>query len=179
MDRSEYPRVTEIVRPYGPDFSHVSDLDFYADRGDRVHHACSTIARGLFAPIDRDITGYIASFRRFFATVDRIFVIEQRLHSGKWKFTGQPDLVCTLKHDPRVIIVDYKSAVSYHRVWDLQTGGYKVLVEENYDLKVERWGTLRLRQDGSRPLFKDAGAGSVVAFLGLLQAHHYMHGIAA
>jgi len=180
VSREDYTRVTSILEPYGPDFSQVRDIDFYADRGSRVHYVCSMIARGLFAPVDKDIRGYVDSFNRFFDTVDKVLLIEERLYSDKWMVSGQPDLVCTLKYDPRIIIPDYKSALAYHRVWDVQISGYKVLYEENYPgQEVKRWGSLRLRKDGSVPKFRDADPGGVLAFYGAVNIHHFMHKIAA
>jgi hypothetical protein len=177
MDRDNYSRVTSVLSQYGPDFSMVANLDYYADRGTRVHDACMDISLGKWTPIDKDIRGYVDSFKRWFENVDEVVLAEERLYSDIFKISGQPDLICRLKNDKRIVLVDYKSPLSYHRVWSVQTGGYVLLVEEDRGIKVDRWGTLRLRKDGGIPLWNESPPDSIMAFISAIRIHNYMNAV--
>ena len=169
--------VTQITKPYGPDFSHVKDLEYYQEQGQQIHAFCKAYAKRLWFPFHSDyIDGYLDSFRRWFDLVDKVLLTEEYLESSLWGFCGTVDVVCTLKHDERIVLVDYKSPLAYNRSWDLQTAGYKILYEEKHNDKVERWGSLRLREDGGVAIFNEARPESVRAFLGALEAQKYMEG---
>jgi hypothetical protein len=188
--------VTQITKPYGPDFQYVKDIEYYQERGQLLHAICAAHAKGKWYPgYPDDLGGYLDSFRRWFELVDKVLLTEEYLESSLWGFCGTPDLVCTLKNDDRIVLVDYKSPLAYNRSWDLQTAGYKILVDEwlskrfigeitysgtvGIDVKlpnVERWGSLRLREDGGVAIFNEARPESVRAFLGALEAQKYMEG---
>jgi hypothetical protein len=193
--------VTQITKPYGTDFSHVKDLEYYQERGQKIHAICAAHAKGEWCPWSSDnrgqqqgIGGYVDSFRRWFELVDKVLLTEEYLESSLWGFCGKVDIVCTLKNDDRLVVPDYKSPLAYHRSWDLQTAGYKILVDEwlakykcndiglavvskyNQVPAAMRWGSLRLREDGGVAIFNEARPESVRAFLGALEAQKYMEG---
>lgn len=187
--------VTQITKPYGPDFSHVKDLEYYQERGQRIHAICDSYVSGRWIPSYPDeIKGYIDSFWRWFDLVDKVLLTETYLESSLWGFCGTVDIVCALKNDDRIVVPDYKSPLAYHRSWDLQTAGYKILVDEwlaryklnDVDLAVVskynqvpaamRWGSLRLREDGGVAIFNEAPPESVRTFLCALDVQKYMEG---
>lgn len=170
------PSVTTIIKPWGPDFSHVKDLDFYAARGTALHSACTAHVQGLWCPVDDGIKGYFDSFLRWYELVDDVIMVQRRLISKVWGYTGEPDIVVTLKNDPRLVLADFKSPLAYSRGWSLQTAGYVVLFEENVTdgIKIDRWGSLRLREDGGVAIFNEADPGSKAAFLCALRVYKYM-----
>jgi hypothetical protein len=171
------PSVTEILKPWGPDFSQVPNIEYYQDRGDRLHNLCTGHALGIWVVPEEDIEGYFNSFRRWFDLVDEVFLAETRLTSNTWGFTGRPDLVVRFNNDPRLIVADLKSPLAYHKVWALQTSGYKILFEENFPgLEIERWGSLRLRKDGGVAIFNEATQEDVRAFIAATIIHKHMKG---
>lgn len=172
------PSVTEIIKPWGPDFSHVKDLEYYSERGTMLHSACTAHVLGTWCPVDASIQGFFDSFLRWFDLVDIVFLVQKRLQSSVWGYTGEPDIVVALKNDRKLLLADFKSPLAYHRAWAMQTGGYKVLYDENDTSgpKIDRWGSLRLREDGGVAIFNEAPEDSVAAFLSALRVYKFMKG---
>lgn len=174
-------RVTEILSCYA-DFGDVRPeiLAAAAERGSKVHAACTAYARGLFVPrLDQELIGYFDSFQRWFdGAVESVVFTEERFTNDLWGFTGQPDLGCIIKGDELLNIWDYKTPYSAVLYWRCQLAAYKFLVENDKlnPRKVGRIGTVRLRRDGGKALLDEVTdqVPALNAFMGALQAYRYL-----
>jgi len=121
-----------------------------AVRGSRVHDALADEMNGDFVIVDEEIKGYVDAGRAFLKMVDETILIEQRLISDLHQFTGQVDLVCLIKGDTRLTLVDWKTATVVQKSWGLQLAAYKHLVDaNNFNLKIGRLMTVRLKKNGT------------------------------
>jgi len=176
------PRVTEILKPYGPDFTQVPPhiLELGQERGTRVDAWCSGYALGQYMlPPEPFIEGYCRSFSEWFdRNVESVWLCKKRLTSKTWGFTGEPDMGVVYKHEGKNVLIDLKTPLGLQPVWDGQLSAYEILIEEELGIKVDRSGSLRLRPDGSPALFHEVreGAECKKAFLHALMAHKYFKG---
>jgi hypothetical protein len=140
-----YVRVTQVLKPFTP-FEHMDpdsrfacNVKAAADRGRRVHELCEAHALGLFVEeCDADCKNYFHSFRRWFdEMVCHTYVTEQRLNSEDMRLSGAVDMVCQLKGDDYLTLVDIKTPQSDSKTWQLQTAAYKLLLKEA-GIKVHR-----------------------------------------
>lgn len=147
-----YPSVTQVLSPWC-DFSRVNPtvLAAAADRGNKVHLACSNYASGFMVPPLADgEQGYYDSFRRWFdSTIEETITVEHEYRCEVYKFMGHPDLVCRLKGDSRVCVVDYKTPLTTKPSWKLQLAAYAHLT------KAERCFTLRLSPYGKHGIIDE------------------------
>jgi hypothetical protein len=143
-------------------------LEAAAERGTRVHKACASIARGLWAPRPADIAGYLLSYDQWINLIDkdRPMWIEEEFISKAWGFVGLPAFVGFYHGDPGL-----------QRAWKAQLAAYSILVEEKTGFKVSRCGSLRLNPEGGRPIFDELSGKERIrateAFIGALTAHKY------
>lgn len=143
--------VTQCFSPY-IDWSHISPsvLEKAADRGNRVHRALADEANGEFVIVDDDIKGYVEAGRKFLAMAAEILMVEQRLISDLYKFTGQVDLVCQMRGETDISLVDFKTSSVVSKSWGLQLSAYKNLVDaNNYQYNIKRLMSVRLKKDGN------------------------------
>lgn len=176
----EQPSVTEILAPYC-DFSGVPAhvLDHAAKRGTAVHKVCEAIATGLWAPpLDEDETPYVESFKSWFrTTVDEVIACEVELVHPDYNFKGHPDLICRIKGDTALAVVDYKTPQAAQKSWKLQLAAYRQLCLANgYD--VQRRFCLRLRKHGGAPIVDESIDHAVEwnLFLNARSLFQYFHG---
>lgn len=150
------PTVTQILGKYA-DFSHVPEavLESACIRGSAVHLACTNMAQGVWSPVPTEYRGYVTSFSRWFHQyVDRVYLIEERLTDEANQFTGQPDLVCTLKGSSALVLVDLKTSAAPQPLWAVQLSTYLALCEKR-GLDVTRCFSLRLKGDGTTPSIRE------------------------
>lgn len=173
------PSVTKILSPW-QDFSKVPPevLANAADRGVRVHQACSTLIQGLwFSEPPEDIYGYVESFANWVDTADPICVAaEVELVDISLGFCGHPDLICLI--GPDVIVIDLKTPASPAASWRLQLAAYHHLANIN-GYAVNRTATLRLSKDGKPAKFDEFTATTntdFAVFLNCLSAYRYFKG---
>jgi hypothetical protein len=142
--------VTTILAPFA-DFSGIREdvLENAARRGTEVHRICAALVMGLWVPkVPEDCGGYVQSFRRWLPLVKDAALVEGELQDRERGYCGHPDLVVTIKGDPRPAVIDLKTPQSFSRSWRLQVAAYRNLCRVNgYDVK--RCMTLRLKKDGS------------------------------
>lgn len=83
--------------------------------------------------------------------IDKVIMVEERLISKASGFCGKPDLVCVLKGDEKLTLVDWKTSVAPSKTWPLQVAAYRHLA--NYDKKIVTYRGLcvRLNKDGKMP----------------------------
>lgn len=129
--RSGFVRVTDVLSPF-TNFDCVDKdvLNLACDRGTRVHQYCQSYILNIFIDeVDEDCKPYFDSFVRWFDEyVDLVLGVEIRLYHQQLKFTGQVDLICRIKGDKSLTIVDFKTPTSHSRTWALQTAAYLELV---------------------------------------------------
>lgn len=147
-----YVRVTEVLSPYN-DFSKVPPqrLEEAKIRGTVVHDFCELYALDLLIePIPFEYKLYFDSFVAWFETyVDYVINAEERIYHPIYKFCGKYDLLCKLKGDDRIVLVDYKTPFNHHKAWQLQSAAYYILLQEVRKINVERRLTLRLNGVGN------------------------------
>ncbi len=147
------PSVTTVLSPWS-DFTKVPPdvLTRAAERGTRVHLACSNYVSGFMVPnMTADEQPYFNSFKRWFdATVDETISVEQEYRCDIHKFIGHPDIVCVLKGDSRICVVDLKTPRTTSPSWRLQLAAYAWLT------KAHRCFSLRLSPEGKRALVDEA-----------------------
>jgi hypothetical protein len=142
--------VTQCFSPF-ISWDHISPevLQKAAARGQRVHDAIADELNGEFAIIDDDIRGYMDGARRFLENVEAVSLVEERLVSDVYGFTGQIDLLCRVKGDEFNTLVDFKTSSIVSKSWPLQVAAYRHLVEANNYGKVGRSLIVQLKKDGT------------------------------
>jgi len=156
-----YLRVTTVLSPF-VSFDHIRPdvLANAADRGTRVHKFCEayTKARMLHAhnfvidTADDDCKPYLSSFVAWYeSVVDCVIYNELRLNCPKIKVSGQFDLLCRLKGDDSLVIIDFKTPQQSAISWQLQTAAYRYLLRSVKGEEATRRISLILDKEGGMP----------------------------
>jgi hypothetical protein len=136
-----YTRVTSVLKPY-TDFSMIDPLVLArkADLGKRVHNYCESYSLGLFVEdVDSDCKNFVDAFKKWFDdSVHQVLYTETRINSPTYLLTGQFDMICVLKYDTQLTLVDYKTPDNSSPTWQLQTAAYQMLADEELGIKVDR-----------------------------------------
>ena len=151
------PSVTRALNPFA-DFSGIPPavLAHAAERGTKVHAICAALAQGLWAPdIPEECAGYVESFQGWFESrVEAVAGCEIELVDEAIGFEGHPDLICRLKGDERLTLVDLKTPATKNRLWVAQLAAYRHLARlAGFD--IDRVGSLRLKKNGAPPIFDE------------------------
>ena len=150
---SQLPSVTQALQPF-MDFSKVPPdvLQSAADRGSEVHSICACIAKKLWVvEVPDNCAGYVRSFQGWFGSmVEEVILAEERLYDHARRFHGMPDLICRIKGDSGLSLVDYKTGASVMPTWEVQVAAYRHLAILNGH-PVNRILSLRLSKDGKPP----------------------------
>jgi hypothetical protein len=175
--RHRWPSVTQVLSVFS-DFSSIDPrvLQAAAERGTEVHKICSAIATGLHVPaIPEDLQGYVASFRQWFNNVEEVLLVETRLEDQVFMFHGTSDLVVRLRGDSAPRLIDLKTPASLGKLWAAQIAAYSRLFYVHTGQECQHSGTLRLRRDGTAPIFDECrhGASDLQAFLCALGAYRH------
>ena len=171
------PSVTQVIGVYA-DFSRVPAdvLDAACARGTEVHRLCAAIAAGAWVPgAPEDLAGYVQSFRRWFDFVEQVHVLEERFTDHRFGFTGQPDLIVTMRGDSAPSLVDLKTPATSQRAWRVQLAAYRHLARLA-GFPVERTFSLRLKRDGGPAIVDEYrnSATDFAAFSAALTAYRYI-----
>lgn len=172
------PSVTSILQPWA-DFSGIAPdvLENAARRGTAVHRICGCITQGLWFPeIPEDCTGFVESFRSWFPVVEEVVLSEGELADTALGYCGHPDLICRIRGDRTLALIDFKTPASKNPLWRAQLAAYKRLAVVN-GYEVARVGSLRLKKDGGRPIFDEYtdSATDLAGFVAALNAHRYFN----
>jgi hypothetical protein len=172
------PTVTRILALWA-DFSGVAPdvLENAARRGTAVHRVCGCLAQGLWFPEPQeDCAGYVESFLTWFPVVESVILSEGELVDKALGYRGHPDLICRIRGDKALALVDFKTPATKSPLWRAQLAAYKRLAEIG-GYPVKRVGTLRLKKDGSRPIFDEYtdSATDLAGFVAALNAHRYFN----
>lgn len=183
-----YLRVTSILSPF-VSFDGIDPkvLKKAADRGTRVHSLCEsyTKAKPLHAhdfvieSAEDDCKPYLKSFVKWFdAVVDEVLYNELRINCPKLKISGQMDLLCKLKGDDSLVIVDIKTPQQSAISWQLQTAAYYHLLSSVEGIKAARRVSLILDRNGNdaRICEYTEHDKDVKLFLNALELYRFFHG---
>lgn len=150
-----YPRVTEVLRPF-TSYEHVpSDiLARAAARGTAVHALCAGIAKGAWIPenmIAQDYIGYVKSFNMWMETqVKEIIIVEKRYTHEAAKYTGQVDMVVILQGKNGLSLVDLKTSTKPQKTYPVQMSAYERLLLSQ-GIQVDGSYIVYLQKDGEFP----------------------------
>lgn len=124
------------------------------DRGSAVHEACFAHLAGSYViPLRPAWNGYFDSFRRWCDNVKPQAVIaEERLVDDAIGFCGQPDFVGHCGIRAGCGLIDWKTSLAIEKWFRLQGAAYRHLSELR-GVDTVWGGNLRLKADGSSPLF--------------------------
>jgi hypothetical protein len=176
--RDGIPSVTEVLGVFS-DFTRIRPdvLAHAAERGTIVHEACAAIASDLWSlGVPPDCAGYVKSFERWFDLVKEVHLVEAELAHPVYGYMGHLDLCVTLKGDETPRVIDLKTPVTKGATWEAQVAAYEGLVAANKpDIQPQRSGSLRLKPDGSFPIFtqNEPNPRAMQAFLNALAAYRY------
>lgn len=144
--------VTQALSPFA-DFSQVPPnvLEEAKLRGTLAHNLFASYALGLWIPaIPENCIGFFDSFRRWFDdTVEEVIAVEKRIIHPTYHFTGQLDLLCQIRGDSGLMLLDNKTPLALYKSWQVQCAAYKKLADLEYP-NITRTGSLRLSRDGKR-----------------------------
>lgn len=176
----EYPRVTEILRPY-IDYTNVPPqvLQNAAERGKKVHSLCAEIAKDQWIPdnvIDDSLVGYIQSFRQWSDSfVSKYQVIEKRYIHTELAYSGQVDFVLLDKAGDRYL-VDLKTSAHPQKTYSLQLAAYRNLLDFYY-LPVKGCILVYLDKGGKEPkvTVMTESDRELGIFISALNCWHYFH----
>ena len=172
------PSVTSIIGPWA-DFSGIKPevLAHASERGTKVHGACAALAMGLWVPpVDEELAPFIWSFQKWFPVVEQVVAVELELVDEALGFCGHPDIICRIRGDKGLALIDFKTPASKSPLWRAQLAAYKHLARKaGHD--VQRVGSLRLKRDGSMPIFDEYrdSATDLAGFIAALNAHRYFN----
>lgn len=148
-----YISVTEVLQPYSK--LHMLDPNVVAraaDRGSRAHKWCTMYALHLlFTDVDEDCKGYVEAFKPWCDNyLDKIILEPVRINSPEHRLSGEFDLFAKLKGSDSTVLIDIKTPASESPSWQLQTAGYKLLLEEEKGVMVDRRLILQLPKHGGK-----------------------------
>lgn len=130
----------------------------HAYRGSAVHLALRNHLLGIWqTPIHERFQGFFDSGRRWAdSNIEKVLLVEDgnktRMSDPCHRYSGQPDLICTLKHNPKPGITDWKTSKAFSVVWAGQCAGYWNLAKINGFPDVDWACTVRLREDGRKAI---------------------------
>ncbi len=161
------PSVTQLLQEFGiVDYSGVpkARLEYKRVLGVAVHRACHLLDECNLdeEKLSKPLVPYVEAYKKFCEISGfeaRSEFTEVSLRSKKWRFCGTPDrqglLITTLGGEEA--IVDLKCTWKLYNAVGPQLSGYKLLVEENYGIKIRKRFGLQLKPTGNYELqeFKD------------------------
>ena len=171
-------RVTEIVGLL-TDLSMIpKDVLYNAiQRGNYVHATCAEIARGGFVIWDERYEGYIKSFQKWFALVEKVIAIEPELTDKRYGIIGHPDFIVQMRDFLSPRIIDIKTPITASKTWRIQLAGYKLLaLKAGYNIRGT--GILQLDPKGGTPkvTWYDNDRQDIQAFFSLLNIKRWLKG---
>ena len=138
------PSVTNILDPW------IDKQWFTAEaceRGSQVHEQVySHIAREFFV-CKPEYEVYFQSFKKFEHRIRKVVLAEKRLADYDLGFCGQPDIVFVDDEDNCLTLGDWKTAVAVAKYYQLQLGGYSILLRTQEGLVMEKVMLVRLRKE--------------------------------
>ena len=150
-NKSGYPSVTEVLSPF-------VDTKWFTDeccyRGSYSHNALKNHLLGIWSPPHpEEYQKYIDSGKSWLdENIQDIIMVEggdeTRMVDTVNRYSGQPDLIATLKINPKPGIIDWKTSLAFSVVWNGQIAGYWNLAKIGGFPDVAWGASVRLRKDG-------------------------------
>lgn len=176
----DYPRVTEILRPYTSyDCVPKDILERAAARGTSVHALCAAIAKGGWLPdamIGDELLGYVNSFKKWSeATVNQFVIVEKRYMDDDRQFSGQLDFVIKDKDD-QLYLVDLKTSARPQKTYPVQMAAYDHLLK-HHNITVKGAMLVYLNKNGDFPEVHmlDDMSEELHVFLSALDCWHFFN----
>lgn len=149
-NKSGFDSVTKILSPF---INKEWFREEHCYRGSYVHNALKLHLQGIWSPPHpEEYQKYIDSGKLWLdENVDKILLVENddtRMVDTVNRYSGQPDLICTLKINPEPGIVDWKTSIAFSVVWNGQIAGYWNLARINGFPDVAWGASVRLRKSG-------------------------------
>ena len=179
-DGKVIPSVTEVIRFLSVDVAASANKEMRnaaAERGTRIHEACTAYDFVPQCEVDGDIVGYVqgyAAFKRDYCIKDW-----ERFESilGNEYYAGTLDRYGKLDGIPTVL--DIKTGSRLHmKVHTVQLAGYaKLLLENNHP--VAQGAILQLKKNGTytlKTVSDDELADAYFIFKRCLELHNYLKG---
>jgi ATP-dependent exoDNAse (exonuclease V) beta subunit len=158
MIKPNYLRVTEVLSRYsGLDQVDPEILKRAAERGTAVHDYIEEHTKGTcWMPPSDLVAPYFKSFEAWFDyAVEDIFIVEHRFYDDELGVTGACDLICRLRGDDGLTIIDYKTPTSLSSSYALQTAAYYRMARAEFGDQIKRRACVQLFKDGSPAFFKE------------------------
>lgn len=150
-NNSGFDSVTKILSPFIDSQWFKTE---HAYRGSYVHNALKNHLVGVWSPAHpEEYKGFIDSGILWIQdNIDKILMVENgdltRLTDPIHRYSGQPDLICTLKINPKPGIVDWKTSIAFSVVWNGQCSAYWNLAKKNGYPDASWAAVVRLRKSG-------------------------------
>ena len=177
----KFPSVTTVLSPFS-DFSMIRPevLKRAAERGTRVHSACSAYGLGLglwSCSMEKGDMPFYCSFLKWVEAIEPSFLsVEEEFKDDCLGYMGHPDAVISISREKRLTVIDYKTPMSISRSWFPQVAAYAHLARGcGYD--VHRGLAVRLRRNGGTPIVTevDIDGEPWAAFMNALGAYKYFN----
>lgn len=138
------PSVTNILKPW------IDTQWFTAEsctRGNEVHEQVySHLVKDFFVCKDEYMV-YYKSFLKFEPRIKEMVLTEERLANYDLGFCGQPDIVFVDSEDGVLTLGDWKTSVAVAKYYQLQLGGYSILLKTMKNISVQKLMLVRLRKE--------------------------------
>lgn len=150
MPDVKYTRVTDVLYPFsGLQKVNPEILKNAADRGTKVHEACTAIINEMgVIELNPNFTGFIESFRLWISEKDREIITPNRWYCDEHMLTGECDFL--YKEGKGYVLVDLKTPAKESRTWSLQGSAYAYLAKKE-GFNIKRIEFLKLSRDGKKP----------------------------
>jgi hypothetical protein len=160
VDGEEYPSISEICRFIAKeiyDDLNQFKVDSAGDRGSNVHKATELIDKYGSAEIKPSIAPYINAYIQFLQDYEPNWTaIEKAYASEEYKFAGTLDRLGFIKNELAIVDIKTDSTIGTTKkeYYKVKMNAYKILVEENENVKVQKLYLLHLKNDGTYGLKK-------------------------
>ena len=138
------PSVTDVIKPW-------IDTQWFTaescERGNQVHEQVYSHIANEFFICKKEYEVYYESFKKFEHRIRKVVLAEQRIADYDLGFCGQPDIVFVDDEDNLLTLGDWKTSVAVAKYYQLQLGGYSILLRTQKGFVVEKLMLIRLRKE--------------------------------
>ena len=116
-------------------------------RGDQVHERVASHLLDEFFVLNPEYEVYFESFKKFEPRIRKTILVEERLVDSELGYCGKPDIVFIDSEDNLLTLGDWKTAVAVAKYYQIQLGGYSMLLRSQKNLNIKKNMLIRLRKD--------------------------------
>lgn len=174
-----WPSTTQLLQEFGlVDYSGVpaERLEYKRVLGTAVDLACHYLDKRILdeSSLSKPIVPYVEAYKLFCECTG--FEIDEEkssipMCSATWAFAGTNDMVGML--DGELVIIDRKCLWQLKQSGHIQTASYKILVEENFKVKIKHRYLLQLKGTGHYELVESKSHEDQNIFLACVVLHHW------